>query len=377
MILIALISFLLISLYLLLIVRWHYAWKKHPSFTTPLQVAPVKLSVIIPVRNESENILAVLHSILAQSHPSQCIEIIIADDNSTDDTVSKAQSFFKEHSTINSIVIENDISHSSKKQVLKCAIEQSTGELIITTDADCLHHPDWLKTIAGYYSTHQPVMICGSVKMSGNNTFLQRFQEMDYLSLQASGAASLLLDDPLLCSGANLAFSRVAYNLVHGYDDNLSIPSGDDTFLMLKMHKAFTSRVHFIKSENSIVKTPCSASWWHFFQQRIRWISKTKNYSNSYISSVAVFISIINYWMLILLAFSLSNSWVSIYLICYLLVKALVDYMFLSSVGKYFYIHIPKGSFIMMELFYPFYLLILLAGTLRGSYEWKTRKHSI
>jgi len=376
--LLATVSILLIIIYYLWIIRWNIAWNRLISYEATGLNATVKLSIIIPVRNEEANMEGVLNSLLAQHYPKHLMELIVSDDGSTDNTLKIAKQFFANHAQLNGSVIQQEHSSqsSSKKEALKRAIEKAGGELIITSDADCVHPVEWLQTIASYFSLHKPVMIVGPVVMRGDSSLLQQFQTLDYLSLQASGGASLALNQPLLCSGANLAFTKSAFYEVNGYEDNLHIASGDDTFLMLKMNKRFSGKVHFIKSKQAIVSTVCCASLSDFLQQRTRWISKTKQYSNKFITTIGTFFLLVNSCFIFLLIGCIYNPTLLCLAVAYLLAKSIIDFVFLTSASKFFGFTINILSFLWMELLYTFYLLAVLKGFLSGSYQWKSRNHN-
>lgn len=369
-------SLLIMACYCMLIFKWNAAWNNIPLLEDLNSVTGIKLSVIIPVRNEASNMERVLSSLTKQTYPAHLWEIIVSDDQSDDNTVNIAKNYFVRHPFVTESVIEtNKNERSSKKTALKKAIENATGELIITTDADCLHNTEWLKTIADFFIAKQPVMICGPVLMHSDSTFLQQFQTLDYLSLQASGAASLALNKPLLCSGANLAFTRRAFYEVNGYEDNLQQATGDDTFLMLKMHQRFPGKVLFLKSPNAVVTTQCSRSLNEFLQQRFRWISKTTHYPGVYIQLTGSFILFVNLLLLFHLGAGFYIPKLFLLAIVYLSIKTITDYFFMSHAAAFFQIRINKLSFLSIQVLYPVYLLALTFGFVRGSYLWKKRNH--
>ncbi len=372
-------SFLIMSAYCILILKWNSAWKKIPVFSHDgVSIKnEIKISVIIPVRNESLNIKQVLNSISQQDYPKYLFDIIVSDDQSSDDTIKLAKEFFLSNPDLDGKILEaNATDFSSKKTALKNAIEISWGELIVTTDADCSHPKEWLSTIAHYYSLHKPVMICGPVLMKGNENFFQQFQMTEYLSLQVCGAASLYSHRPLLCSAANLSFTKEKFLQVNGYDDNLHIGSGDDTFLMLKMENHFPGKVHFLKSKEAIVTTNASHSFKDFFQQRLRWVSKTKFYSGSYIKAIGIFITGVNFFFLFLLLSSVFYQYSICIAVVFLSVKIICDYSIVNSGAQFFNSRISKFKFALMGLMFPFYLLILIPQLLNKSIEWKHRTQS-
>src|SRR5438270_1479057 len=104
--LLILLSFIIISRYCTLIFKWNVAWNKIATENFSSIESMIKLSVIIPVRNEEANIERVLNSLLNQTYPKHLFEIIISDDCSTDATVTIANIFFSEHPTVIGKIIE-------------------------------------------------------------------------------------------------------------------------------------------------------------------------------------------------------------------------------------------------------------------------------
>ena len=142
-----------------------------------LIVSPqTNISVIIAVRNEENNIKPLLDSLCLQSYPTDLFEIIIVDDHSEDDTWNLLNNYPAGNRRISFIKLADHINKedsivSHKKKAIETGISQATGTLIVTTDADCLFHPDWLLTIARFYETHSAKFIAAPVKIV-NQPFL-------------------------------------------------------------------------------------------------------------------------------------------------------------------------------------------------------------
>jgi cellulose synthase/poly-beta-1,6-N-acetylglucosamine synthase-like glycosyltransferase len=87
------IAIALSALYLFLVLYFCIGWwrmkKQEYAETNDLPF----VSIIIPVRNESENIQACLKAALAQQYPKNRFEVILIDDYSTDPTLRLAREF--------------------------------------------------------------------------------------------------------------------------------------------------------------------------------------------------------------------------------------------------------------------------------------------
>src|ERR1700712_324904 len=83
----------LLLAYCILILFYRKAWKEipvsQPGITTA-QSYPVRVSVIIPARNEEAAIGDCLDALLAQDYPKHLLELIVVDDHSSDDTAAIA-----------------------------------------------------------------------------------------------------------------------------------------------------------------------------------------------------------------------------------------------------------------------------------------------
>ncbi|HRN57484.1 MAG TPA: glycosyltransferase, partial [Agriterribacter sp.] len=184
------ISFVLLSAYYFLIHCYHQWWKQVPRFSGDTLndfVATEKISVIVPARNEETVIEQCILSLLQQSYPKELLEIIIADDHSTDATAAVVRRYgsqgiqllsLQENSTPGKPVI------AFKKKAIETAIRAASGTLIITTDADCTFHQNWISTIAAFHRHSRAVFIASPVKIKPEPTLLSAFQTMDFAILQ-------------------------------------------------------------------------------------------------------------------------------------------------------------------------------------------------
>src|SRR5215216_6048728 len=128
-----------------LIFYYFYYWLHAKEFTLRNNPA-VFTSVVVPARNEEENIGHLLKALEEQTYPKEFFEVIIVDDYSTDKTQAAVQLFLNER--IHLIQPNADSNQSSKKKALEAGIQKAKGELIVITDADCLPKYQWLQGMA-------------------------------------------------------------------------------------------------------------------------------------------------------------------------------------------------------------------------------------
>ena len=311
---------------------------------------------------------------MAQSYPTHQFEVIVADDFSTDATAAKVAGYTGGNIRIIALrdFIKEGSINSYKKKAIEISIKESWGGLIVTTDADCIAAPGWLETIAAFYNEYHPAFICAPVAFNPNNSFLAIFQSLDFMTLQAITGASVYTKTHNMCNGANLAYEKNVFNEVGGFAGVDHIASGDDMLLMEKISKEHPTRVLYLKSKEVIISTAAMNSFKDFLNQRIRWASKTSNYTDKKMVAVLALVYIFNVWTLVLALLSIFYFPVCL-LGLLLLGKIIIELFFLYPVASFFN---NKKLLWWFPVAQPFHILYtIIAGWLGtfGSYTWKGR----
>ena len=381
-----LIAILITVLYVALIIYYRFAFTAiftiKQSANQPVNHTSV--SIIIPARNEEQNISNCLQSILQNNYPANLLEIIVVDDHSEDSTAAIVKSYANQHVKLLSLKdFVSEKINSYKKKAIEIAIAQATGTLIITTDADCIVPSKWVQTIVTFYETKQPAFIAAPVVIDCGRSFIQLFQCMDFMTLQGITAAVVSKKQMTMCNGANMAYERAAFYEVGGFAGIDNIASGDDMLLMHKIYERYPDRVLFLKSKDAIVKTAAVQTISQFFNQRIRWASKADKYDDKRILPVLVLVYFFNVMMLALpivaifynAQYSILNTQYSLLSLWLwmLLFKIAAELFFLYPVAEFF----GKTSLLaFFPLLQPFHICYtIIAGWLGkfGQYTWKER----
>jgi cellulose synthase/poly-beta-1,6-N-acetylglucosamine synthase-like glycosyltransferase len=375
---------IIFGLYVLLILYYWRSWVSIPEFKVKNQKLKVKISVIVPARNEEKNIRLCLDSVCNQTYPSTLFEVLVVDDHSTDNTAAIIKSFAAQN--VKLIYLQDfvrDELNSYKKKAIEIAIAQSTGELIVTTDADCIVQKNWLQTIAAFYEQYNPAFIAAPVAIDCSNKFIKFFQGLDFMTLQGITGASVHKKIHSMCNGANLAYTKQAFDEAGGFAGIDNIASGDDMLLMHKIYKRYPDKVMFLKSKEAIVNTEPVNSIKEFFNQRIRWASKADKYDDKRIFAVLLLVYVVNVLLLALPViavfdnaqysiFNVRCSMIGIWLLL-LLLKTIIELIFLYPVAKFFG---KQSMLLLFPLMQPFHIIYtVIAGWLGkfGRYSWKER----
>ncbi len=386
MFLVTLIGCLLFAVYGMLIDYYRRAWTTIPSFTARDRPCRTKISVLVPARNEEANIAACVNSLSRQSYPKDLYEVVVIDDHSTDRTWELMSDLYYADLSFMRLSLADNASGQQpivahKKLAIETGIACASGELIVTTDADCLFHPEWLATIAAFYEEKNAKFIAAPVRIGsptdmGRGSLLSIFQTLDFITLQGITGAAVSRKFHSMCNGANLAYARSAFYAVEGFKGIDSLPSGDDMLLMHKIYRQYPEAVFFLKSPKAIVTTQPETRWKGFFHQRIRWASKADRYDDKRIFGVLLLVYILNALFVVLPIAAFWNSWWLWILLLGLVVKTLLEYPFVRTVAAFFG---QRSLMVYFPILQPLHILYtIVIGWLGkfGSYRWKDRKIS-
>jgi len=420
-----LICLCLFALYGVLIDYYRRAWKAISYSSLPDGPAQTsreaagaaaprtKISVLVPARNEETNIRTCLQSLSQQSYPKNRYEVIVIDDHSTDRTASIVKEFEAGGMSLRCLSLSEaeaaagaereapvksepkspakDAAERAvpekltgpakayKKFAIETGIRAATGELILTTDADCQCPAGWLQTMAGFYEETGAKFIAAPVRIAepgnpgSNSSFLVLFQTLDFITLQGITGAAVYKQFHSMCNGANLAYERKVFFEVDGFKDIDDIPSGDDMLLMHKIYSKYPQKVFFLKNPQAIVSTRPQTSWGGFVNQRVRWASKAARYEDKRIFWVLLLVYLLNLLFIGLLLASWWNSWYLWLLLILLTIKTSVEFPFVRSVAAFFGQRQLMVYFPALQPAHIIYTVVIGWLGQFGSYRWKER----
>ncbi len=357
--------------YLLLLFVFIAGWLKTEEFQTSEPQRKPKVSIVVAVRNEEENLPAFLKSLVSQNYPSGNMEIIIVDDHSEDDTYE----ILKRESEKAGNLTVLKATGKGKKAAVAQGFSAASGELVVTTDADCIPGKTWISTMVACYAEKKPLLILGPVVYANEKGFLQKFFSLDFISLVASGAGSQGMKLPLSGNAANMAISGRIVKEIVSMNEGQSFASGDDVFLLHYVAKKYgPGSVCFLKSRQAIVETAPPAGLKEFVLQRIRWGSKAVGYKMLWPKVVAVVVFLFNLMLFTTLAagFFRPELWILYALL--VLMKFLADYPLLKGFSVFtFKEGLLKYAF-PFEIIYPVYLTVTALLSMVVPYTWKGRR---
>ena len=361
----------IISLGILIFGFW-----KLPNFTEKTTTQETPFSIIIPFRNEAEILPTLLESIQKLKYPSHLFEVILVDDASEDSSVEIINEILQPNSEQNNIrlITNKRQSASPKKDAITVAIGVAKNEWILTTDADCILPATWLNAYDAFIQKYNPTLVAGPVHYQPNNTLVGQFQKFDVLSLQLVTMGFFGWGAPTLCNGANLAYRKDAFVEVDGFAGNNHVASGDDIFILEKMQKLAQGKVLFLKSVEALVTTQVQKTWADTISQRIRWASKTSKQKMLLSKLLGFLVFLTNFIAVGGLIYCIFHPDFLQYYLGFLAAKILTDFIAIAFSNTFFRSKINIGAFLISVLYYPVITMIVVLGSLKGSYSWKGRK---
>ncbi len=364
--------------YIYLIRRYLRFWKQIPLWEIPPSFQPkTKVTVIIPARNEAENIAACLNSVCQQNFPTELYEILLVDDHSTDQTNAIATGLG--YPNLKVIILADHVDknkiQSFKKMGIATAIEQATGTLIVTTDADCIVGSDWLNFLVSFYEAKGPKFIAAPVNFYKEKSLLEKFQSLDFQGMMGVTGAGIEGDFMRMCNGANLAYEKSAYRDVDGFQGIDQLASGDDMLLMQKIIRAFPGSVGYLKNPAACTFTKAQPDLSSFISQRVRWASKSAAYPEWQVTFMLA-MTFFFCWSIIV-SFLLIPFYGKIMLFIFLIqffIKSIVDYQLLSMMTHFFNRNDLLKTFWSSQVLHILYVAgIGLLANLKKEYNWKGR----
>ena len=351
----------------------------------------LSIAIIIPFRNEAENLPALLASLRAQNYPTDAFEVVFVDDHSEDTgpkflasllpsevgAAAGAKEGIKElgKPRIRLLSLANHLAGRSvvahKKEALAYAIGQATADLILTTDADCALPADLLSRVA---ETFRPAVdvVLGPVLIGKGTGFLHAFQALDLAGYQLYTAAMVASETPGLANGACLAFRRERFFEAGGYAGVDHLPSGDDVLLLHKFNAA-GFRAAWLPGQAPVL-TNAVIGWRALWRQRLRWAGKAGSYVHpglQFGQALAFLTSL----TIVLALFTLPLHLRPRLILLLWGGKIIVDFLLLQSVARHYRQAFFLWWYLPIALLYPFYLVAVGTAALLGvKTRWKGRE---
>jgi len=268
--------FTAIQVFFWLVIFRKLAIHKSPSTTSMYSQHPLHpVSVIICAKNEAENLKKNLPYILNQNYPF--FEVIVVNDNSTDETEKIILDFKKKYKTLCLVSkSENKDGKVGKKFALSLGIEVAKHNVLLLTDADCQPtSPDWIRLMQEKVVGGTEIVL-GYSPYRFDEGFLNAFIRYETVQTAIQYLSFALWKNPYMGVGRNMMYRKSLYYKVGGFKSHEHVASGDDDlFINATAHLNNTTII--IDSRTFVLSEP-KKSWKKFFQQKSRHMTTSTSY---------------------------------------------------------------------------------------------------
>ena len=327
------------------------------------------ISLIIPFRNESQNIEKLLTNLVKIDTHGIKMQIILIDDNSEDDWKPIFESFKSEHPNFHLDLLQIFDGIPSKKKALIKGIELAKYNWILQTDADCEISDKWIKSYLSQIDENVG-FVAGPVSFKPNG-FLSKLLSIESWALIGVSYYGFILNKPQMASAANMIWNK-SYLKIKDLNQifKSELRSGDDVFLMNYFRKEFPDKLQYNWDRNALVMTEGSENLRDFFNQRIRWASKWKHND----------LNDQKYFPLLILSYHLLNIVLPVilfvhgsyfFLVLIILLKAFAEFIFLSFISNHFGKRVPIFGFVFLQFIYSSYVVIFGVLSQLLTFKWK------
>lgn len=360
-------SLLILVVYLVLLARLLSSWSRITSINEDFSGS---VSVIIPFRNEVGNLKRLTHFLNKIKHTD--FEVIFVDDHSNDGSLDELLQLLTK-TLINFRVISLE-KNEGKKAALSHGIEEANGEIILTTDADCIMDKNWLQAMTAPFVSSKIKMVAGPVSYLRRGAW-SKLMAIEFQALIGVSGAMIQRDKPTMANGANLAFRKSVFLELNGYKDISATPSGDDELLMHKFHIAYPGSIAFTKTADALVGTLAPENWKALVSQRTRWASKWRVGKRKSTMALATLVGSVQIAVILLVITSIITDQFEL-LGVVLFTKFFLEFVFTSKTAKDIGASRPHiGLFVLSFIIYPFYALYIALVANFGGYRWKGRSY--
>jgi len=230
-----------------------------------------KVSIVVPARNEEQNIEKCLLSIAKSDYPIELYEIIAINDRSDDSTLSILENLANKISNLKIINLTEQRHESNlrgKPGAIHQGILQAGGDIILMTDADCIVHYHWIRAIAANYQDPNLGLQAAFTLISGTRVF-DLIQSVEWIYMHTMASAGVGLNNPLGCYGNNLSITKNDYHQLGGYP-NIEFSITEDMALQKAVFKS-KRNINYLIDINSTVTTLPEKTFSDYISQHRRW----------------------------------------------------------------------------------------------------------
>ena len=177
------------------------------------------VSILIAARNEEASIQSCITSLTSQDYPRDKVEILVGNDNSSDETLAVLNELKQQEDSARLKVFdikEQLLSQPGKQNTLALIGRHANGTVLLFTDADTVQRPTWIRTMVGVLAAGYDLVT--GVTALREEKWIHRVQSVEWL--QSIGMVKVLEDLGIHVTsiGNNMGMSAHVYEQVGGFE---------------------------------------------------------------------------------------------------------------------------------------------------------------
>jgi cellulose synthase/poly-beta-1,6-N-acetylglucosamine synthase-like glycosyltransferase len=233
-----------------------------------------EISVLVAARNEEKNIANCLNSLLAQDYPKEKLNIIVGNDQSTDETRAIVNKYLNNNPNITLVDIVDDAGGlKAKARVMAQLDPHAKGEFYLVTDADVRVKPQWAKALVLHMLSGTGVA-SGTTMVVGQNAW-GKMQSLDWVYFMGLLNIISYSGVPATAVGNNMIIRQDAYWQTGGYAA-IKFSITEDYRLYNEVCK-LGWKWNNIMSTDVLAYSAPTAGFLPLLHQRKRWLSGGKD----------------------------------------------------------------------------------------------------
>jgi cellulose synthase/poly-beta-1,6-N-acetylglucosamine synthase-like glycosyltransferase len=228
-----------------------------------------KVSILVAARNEEANIERCLQALSDLDFPAHRLEVLVGDDQSTDETARIIKTFIADKPHFRYFLIEQEVAGlKAKANVLAQLARHARGQYLLFCDADITVPNHWVTNLLQHFKPNTGIVV-GVTRMRPEGIFAD-LQSLEWLFTMGGVRMLSLFKIPITGMGNNMAVTREAYQKVGGYE-KIGFSIVEDFSLFMAIIKADFGFVQAF-DKGVLARSEPLQSYQELMIQRKRWM---------------------------------------------------------------------------------------------------------
>ena len=240
---------------------------KKPQFVTKTKIKRYRplVSIVIPVFNEEIGINRCLNGLNKLRYRK--VEIIVADDKSTDQTRQIIRAYIKNHPDRN-IRLVCKRKNGGRGAAINLGAKHAKGEIVIAFDADCIFDKHSIHRLVAHFADDRVAAVAANVRVMDNGTVLSMLEKLEYLISFRSKKFNTITNSEYIIGGAGASYRKLILDKEGGFDESMKT---EDIEFSMRIAKNNGTKAKLIYASDYLVHTEPVPTYQGLFRQRYRW----------------------------------------------------------------------------------------------------------